>query len=500
MKAEYKRDLSGNYLVLYEEEEPDTSSYQMRMLVGNTIPSVLKCRVQGVDGQFMVCFDITSKQSVLSLYEEKKLGYEDLQMIFGGFVQAMEEMAEYLLNPSRLLLKPEYMFVDVEKRQLYFCYLPGYDQDVRQEFQELTEYILPLLDHEDSRAVMLGYGIYRRALEDSFHLEHIKQELYQERPDIAKTEPQSKAASPVKANNKEITEANFMDTSAAKSGIDFSVKQNEAPDQKEAAIDPEEVMWQDEPVKESKKSGKSSEKGIFIWCLSVAAVALLVIAAETLGYLPRISVVAVLGCVILAMGVGMLYVWILSLLKKKGKQTSESHESSMPKEKRQHPQKSAKQSKKHMEMSENEVYGTEKNTEEKSAKKCEETYAEENSSVMHRDQKTNFGETVVLSANIVTGPATLVSREPGELATIYLQEELTVIGKMETAADAVIDLPTVSRIHAKIRKRDGEYYLTDLNSRNGTSVNGKMLKGSEEYCLQDQDEVDFAQARYVFLK
>ena len=178
MKAEYKRDLSGNYLVLYEEEEPDTSSYQMRMLVGNTIPSVLKCRVQGVDGQFMVCFDITSKQSVLSLYEEKKIGYEDLQMILGGFVQVMEEMAEYLLNPSRLLLKPEYMYVDVEKRQLYFCYLPGYDQDVRQEFQELTEYILPLLDHEDSRAVMLGYGIYRRALEDSFHLEYIKEELY----------------------------------------------------------------------------------------------------------------------------------------------------------------------------------------------------------------------------------------------------------------------------------------------------------------------------------
>lgn len=198
MKAEYKRDLSGNYLVLYEEEEPDTSSYQMRMLVGNTIPSVLKCRVQGVDGQFMVCFDITSKQSVLSLYEEKKIGYEDLQMILGGFVQVMEEMAEYLLNPSRLLLKPEYMYVDVEKRQLYFCYLPGYDQDVRQEFQELTEYILPLLDHEDSRAVMLGYGIYRRALEDSFHLEHIKQELYQERSETAKTDSANKCSFPAK--------------------------------------------------------------------------------------------------------------------------------------------------------------------------------------------------------------------------------------------------------------------------------------------------------------
>ena len=479
MKAEYKRDLSGNYLVLYEEEEPDTSSYQMRMLVGNTIPSVLKCRVQGVDGQFMVCFDITSKQSVLSLYEEKKIGYEDLQMILGGFVQVMEEMAEYLLNPSRLLLKPEYMYVDVEKRQLYFCYLPGYDQDVRQEFQELTEYILPLLDHEDSRAVMLGYGIYRRALEDSFHLEHIKQELYQERSETAKTDSAINAASRQKTD-KEGTDTGFMDVAAAHLGTDFSARPNGKTEQEEININPEEVMWQEEPAKESRKSGKSQ--------------ALLVIIAETLGYLPRISVTAVLGCVIVAMGIGMLYVWILSLLKKKGQKISENQETPMPKESR----KCGKQSLKHMEISEDETYGTER-TEEKTGKKQEEIYTE-NSSCTSKSQKTNFGETVVLSANIVTGPATLVSREPGELATIYLQEELTVIGKMETAADAVIDLPTVSRIHAKIRKRDGEYYLTDLNSRNGTSVNGKMIKSSEEYCLQDQDEVDFAQARYVFLK
>jgi hypothetical protein len=46
MKSEYKRDINGNYLVLYENEEPDTSSYQMRMLVGNSIPSILnaECR------------------------------------------------------------------------------------------------------------------------------------------------------------------------------------------------------------------------------------------------------------------------------------------------------------------------------------------------------------------------------------------------------------------------------------------------------------------------
>ena len=107
---------------------------------------------------------------------------------------------------------------------------------------------------------------------------------------------------------------------------------------------------------------------------------------------------------------------------------------------------------------------------------------------------------MVLSMNVQAGPASLVSREPGELATIYLNEELTVIGKLENACDAVIDLPTVSRVHAKVRKREEEYYLTDLNSRNGTSVNGRLLRPEEEYLLQAEDEVDFAQARYIFLK
>ena len=119
---------------------------------------------------------------------------------------------------------------------------------------------------------------------------------------------------------------------------------------------------------------------------------------------------------------------------------------------------------------------------------------------MIREAEEGFGETMVLTSGLVKGPATLVSREPGELATIYLEQEIVVIGKLETASDAVINMPTVSRIHAKIRKRDGEYYLTDLNSRNGTSVNGQMLKAGEEHLLKDEDEVDFAQARYIFLR
>ena len=115
-------------------------------------------------------------------------------------------------------------------------------------------------------------------------------------------------------------------------------------------------------------------------------------------------------------------------------------------------------------------------------------------------EQETYGETVVLSAGQLSGTASLVSREPGELPTVYLERELTVIGKLEQASDVVISLPTVNRVHARIRKTGENYYLADLNSRNGTSVNGRMLGAEEEYFLQDEDQVDFAQARYVFLR
>ena len=43
MYAEYKRDVSHNYLILREDEKVNTASYQVRMLTGNVIPSILKC-------------------------------------------------------------------------------------------------------------------------------------------------------------------------------------------------------------------------------------------------------------------------------------------------------------------------------------------------------------------------------------------------------------------------------------------------------------------------
>ncbi len=57
-------------------------------------------------------------------------------------------------------------------------------------------------------------------------------------------------------------------------------------------------------------------------------------------------------------------------------------------------------------------------------------------------------------------------------------------------ADIVLPERQVSRYHSKILYRDGRYYLEDLDSKNGTFLNGQQVKGTAP--LQDGDEIQIA--------
>ena len=475
MRSEYKRDMNHNYLILYGEDEINTDSYQVRMLVGNVVPSILKCRIQGMDGKFRVYFDITSKQVLSVLYEQKKMTIEDLRLIFGGFVKAMEDAAEYLLNPGQFIMSPEYIYIDVEKEQIYFCMMPGYEKDIKEQFQNLTEYILPKIDHEDGQAVILGYGVYKRAMEDSFHLEQIKEELYKNQEWTADIKKTGKAEN---LENREEEQGNFYES---------------------------ETLAVDEDVSDDfvRDEVKTDSPGILKRsCVIVLAFILLcaITAATLLGYLPYMETGAVLGGLIVLAGCTMIFMHVIKMKKSSGALQSQKLKENKKKQQKT-KWKASECDIPEQEIQRNRMPESETSEEylcksENISKNADQNVSEK---LLQKQIYPDYGETTVLSAGAVSGPASLVSREPGELAPIYLNEDLTVIGKMENACDAVISLPTVSRIHAKIRKREDNYYLTDMNSRNGTVVNGRLLLPDEEYRLEPEDEVDFAQARYIFL-
>ena len=77
-------------------------------------------------------------------------------------------------------------------------------------------------------------------------------------------------------------------------------------------------------------------------------------------------------------------------------------------------------------------------------------------------------------------------------------EESCVIGKKEDEVDLIIDEDGISRMHARIIVKDDEFFIQDLNSKNGTFKNGMRLKPYEQKKLVKGDEIKLATRKLIF--
>ncbi|WP_026882400.1 DUF6382 domain-containing protein [Clostridium akagii] len=96
------------------------------------------------------------------------------------------------------------------------------------------------------------------------------------------------------------------------------------------------------------------------------------------------------------------------------------------------------------------------------------------------------------------GVAYLLSKKAGTLERIYIDKSKFRIGRMPLKVDYVSENIAIGKIHAEIRKEVDKYYVVDLNSRNGTYVNGKKLNGNELYEIKNEDIILFANSEYTF--
>ena len=88
----------------------------------------------------------------------------------------------------------------------------------------------------------------------------------------------------------------------------------------------------------------------------------------------------------------------------------------------------------------------------------------------------------------------LVKRGPNAGSTFLLDADLSSVGR-DTSSDVFLDDITVSRTHARIERRDREFFVKDLGSLNGTYVNGEAV---EETKLARGDQVQIGKFKLVF--
>ena len=94
------------------------------------------------------------------------------------------------------------------------------------------------------------------------------------------------------------------------------------------------------------------------------------------------------------------------------------------------------------------------------------------------------------------GAAVVIRAGGGRVGESFaLDHDRMTIGRRPDS-DVFLDDVTVSRDHALLVKRGGDYYLDELGSLNGTYVNRHRI---ESHCLEDGDELQVGKFKLTFL-
>jgi hypothetical protein len=102
----------------------------------------------------------------------------------------------------------------------------------------------------------------------------------------------------------------------------------------------------------------------------------------------------------------------------------------------------------------------------------------------------------VLEELATEGPALVVRSGGGRAGEHFLPEgERTTIGRSPDN-DIFLDDVTVSRQHAVLLQRGGEFFIEDLGSLNGTYVNRRRIESAR---LESGDEVQVGKYRLTFM-
>ena len=79
-----------------------------------------------------------------------------------------------------------------------------------------------------------------------------------------------------------------------------------------------------------------------------------------------------------------------------------------------------------------------------------------------------------------------------------MEGKMLSIGKKKEEVTLALEDVSVSRMHARIMEEQGEYYVEDLNSTNGTFKNGLRMQPYEKRKLETGDEIKCGKIIVVF--
>lgn len=469
MEARYYRDYKHCYMIIGCENAKTAESYACRMLTAGRVEGLLRCTLRHVNGISCLYYDITSMAALDQMYLNRKMNREQIRELLQQLHGMLESLSGAFLEESRLLMNPEYLFYDMDRRKWLGVYYPEAKEAA--VCQPLIEFLLEHTEEEDRELADLIFRMYEMSEQGNYTLEHMLSLFDEEAADAAEVQ------------GLEAERRNRQEMAGGELATDFM------PDSRLT----EELMGafvgETVEAKEEKRGGSL--------CYPLFAVLLLLGTAGafsvTIFYeLNREEEMLLWSCAGLMICCALFCI-VQGVRKHRRKEVRQEQPESFT----ENPLGSMDRTEVSMwndTASVGELDGQKPTLSLIGQERCA---ARESVPWQENSEPEEYGSTVFFDRKTEVEYKLYATDKKNKVHIRLVQFPCTV-GKLAGCVDHVLVDDSVSRIHARFEREGEHVFLTDLNSTNGTYKNGLRVQPQETVELEPGDEIRFGKLNYCY--
>lgn len=492
MEVRYKREMNHNYLII-NAVAGETERYECKMLAGNCIDGLLRFRMRHHDGKKEFYYEITSKQPLSRLLEKRRITAKEIRSIILAISSILGKAEEYLLKEEQLLLEPDFIYIEPDQFSVWLCMLPGYTGNCPEGITELLKYFLEKVDHQDREGVVLAYNLYHESLKENYGMPDLLKLLSDssKQEGIVFSDTYRMEEKGVIVNEGRGTDCTRQYCDSGKTGGDMGglvrKKDNQIQTEKPKEAENRGETRKQIQVQDKQGFGLMAFLKMFFY-MAAAEAGLWFLMGKDGIYHYGVWV----GVVSLVLPVGNE----LASVFKKYRERQEKHlekDSGTGETNRIFQKGDTKKEREDWKL----LIEAETDTESRQEKEADSMPGGR----LYQALESDDGQETTLLADLsqAKGMAVLesLSRERESIEIPYVP---FIIGKHRELADCYLYHKTVSRLHLRIDKKEEVYIVTDLNSTNGTTVEGYHLQANETVSIKTGDIIYIADAGFRFLE
>ena len=535
LMEEYKKDLNRNYLVFSESEEQELEPDGLQMLLQNKIKGVLRLEHRSVDNKSQYYYDVTGLMKLSEFCKGQKFCKKELESLLLGIADILERGIVYFLEMDGFLLKPEYIYVKtgvlrnignarnrLKESDICLCYYPGKGEDAAEQLNHFLEYLLNQVDYTDEKAVAQIYELYQRSCDEGFYPVRLQELLKSEREFPTREEwREEKQRQSIEGENSEFCKEK-RETAGGhkernhKESVKGNIKGN--------------VL--EESMRKENKGENLPEKryGREMLLLAAGMLGIFVLYGGLYWkgffhstFTGQVQWKKLFGSICVLLFVEIIFGYRVYLLA--GKKKRDGKNLNFEKRRKEMPlygygckmdetgdvygkmygkngmpmncpdlqpegKKIGREHKEFGQKEENESLCLKPENPEK-----DQEPEEEKTMLLTGMEKTVLlcGDLKEQGENCYLDPVGV-----GDAERIPVTEFPFFCGKIPMKGRKTFENRAISRFHAKIEKEGGSFFLTDLNSTNGTFLNHVRLEANQPVLLKPGDEIIFADEVYQF--